>query len=149
MKTVNRQFVRHYVEMVVVMFVGMGVLGVPAGWALKAAGTSWAELSPTPMLMLMAFTMTAPMVAWMQRMGHGWRPNAEMAASMVVPTLAVVALFEAAIIEDVTALLVIEHVAMLLGMFSVMLLRSEEYSHHTRATDHAAAYHAADHRVVA
>lgn len=130
MKTVNRRFLRHYVEMVVVMFVGMAVLGVPAGWALEVAGTSWAELSPEPMLLLMAFTMTAPMVAWMHRMGHPWRPTTEMAASMIIPTLAVIALFEAALVENVAGLLIIEHVAMLAGMFGVMLLRSEEYSHH-------------------
>jgi len=32
----TRHFVRHYVEMVVAMFLGMLVLGVPAGWALVA-----------------------------------------------------------------------------------------------------------------
>ncbi len=133
MKTVNRQFLRHYAEMVVVMFAGMAVLGVPAGWALQAAGTSWAELSPAPMLLLMALTMTLPMVAWMLRMGHGWRPGAEMAASMIVPTLGVVALLQAEVVVDVTLLLIIEHVAMLAGMFGVMLLRPEEYAHHGAA----------------
>ena len=37
-------FVRHYVEMVVAMVLGMAVLGVPAGWALGAIGSSWSEL---------------------------------------------------------------------------------------------------------
>jgi hypothetical protein len=27
-------FIRHYIEMVVAMFLGMAVLGIPAGWAL-------------------------------------------------------------------------------------------------------------------
>jgi len=130
MRTVNRQFVRHYIEMVVVMFAGMAVLGLPAGWVLDAAGTSYGDLAPSPMLLLMAFTMTAPMVGWMKFRGHGWKPNAEMAASMVVPALAAVALHETALLEDVSALMVIEHVAMLAGMFGVMLLRPEEYSHH-------------------
>jgi hypothetical protein len=35
----NRHFARHCVEMVVVMFLGMAVLGMPAGWALEAAGS--------------------------------------------------------------------------------------------------------------
>ena len=39
----TRHFVRHYVEMVVVMFLGMGVLALPARWAVGAAGTSYAE----------------------------------------------------------------------------------------------------------
>jgi hypothetical protein len=38
------RFIRHYVEMVVAMFVGMAVLGLPAGWAMSAAGTGWSEL---------------------------------------------------------------------------------------------------------
>jgi len=41
----TRHFVRHYVEMVVAMFLGMLVLGVPAGWALGAVDSSWSELT--------------------------------------------------------------------------------------------------------
>jgi hypothetical protein len=40
----TRQVVRHYAEMVVAMFLGMAVLGIPAGWALAAmaqAGPTW------------------------------------------------------------------------------------------------------------
>src|SRR4051812_8379359 len=88
----NRHFARHYGVMVLVMFIGMGVLGLPAAWALGAAGSSWSELgtdSPELMLGLMAFTMTLPMSAWMYRMGHALRPNVEMALSMIVPTLGV------------------------------------------------------------
>jgi hypothetical protein len=77
MRVVNRHFLRHYGEMVVVMFLGMAVLGIPAGFALSALDSSWADLrvdAPAAMLGLMAFTMTAPMAAWMARMGHrrGW-----------------------------------------------------------------------------
>ena len=129
MSTVNRHFVRHYLKMVVVMFLGMAVLGLPVGWALGAFGTSWSDLATQPMLALMAFTMTVPMVWWMQRMGHGWRPNLEMALSMIVPTIAVIAVHATGVLRDTGALLVIEHVAMLLGMFGVMVLRPEEYSH--------------------
>ena len=138
-QVLNRHFARHYGEMVLVMFLGMAVLGLPAGWALGAAGSSWSELqadSPELMLALMAFTMTAPMSAWMYRMGHGWRPNVEMALSMIVPTLGAMALSAAGIVEDIGALLLIEHVAMLAGMFAVMAARPEEYSghHHEPAT---------------
>ena len=70
----NRHFARHYAQMVVAMFVGMIALGIPAGWALSALGSGWEELrqdAPAAMLGLMAVTMTAPMSAWMYRMGHG------------------------------------------------------------------------------
>src|SRR5688500_192774 len=129
----NRHFARHYVEMVVEMFLGMAVLGVPAGWALGLADSSWGELraeAPAAMLLLMAATMTVPMAAWMRRRGHGWRPTNEMSASMIVPTLAVIALYGAGLISDVGTMLVVEHVVMLAGMFAVMLLRPEEYSQH-------------------
>ena len=129
----NRQFARHYVEMVVVMFLGMAVLGIPAGWALGAVGSSWSELqdeAPAAMLLLMAATMTVPMAAWMHRRGHGWGPTNEMSASMIVPTLTVIALDGLGLMSDIGTMLVVEHVAMLAGMFAVMLLRPEEYSHH-------------------
>ena len=125
---VNRRFMRHYAEMVLVMFVGMAVLGLPAGWGLQAVGSGWAELSPPAMLALMAFTMTAPMVWWMWRMGHAWQPNAEMALSMIVPAIGAIGLYAAGLVEDGGALMVIEHVVMLIAMFGVMLLRPEEYS---------------------
>ena len=118
------QFIRHYAEMVAVMFLGMGVLGVPAGWALGALGSSWSRLNtdaPALMLLGMAATMTIPMVAWMRFRGHGWRANTEMTASMVLPT------FDA---MNIGTALVVEHVAMLLGMLAAMLLRLDEYTHH-------------------
>ena len=134
-KTINRRFARHYAEMVVVMFLGMAVLGIPLEWALGAAGSSWSELTdeaPAVMLLLMALTMTLPMVGWMRRMGHRWRPCLEMGASMIVPTLGVIGLMAAGM-DDIRGLLLIEHVAMLAGMFAVMLARPEEYSHHHAA----------------
>jgi hypothetical protein len=129
----TRHLVRHYAEMVVAMFLGMAVLGVPAGWALGSVGSSWSELStdaPSVMLLAMAVTMTVPMVGWMRYRGHGWRANTEMSAAMILPTFAAIGLVAGGVIEDIGALLVIEHVAMLLGMLAAMLLRPDEYTHH-------------------
>jgi hypothetical protein len=126
-------FIRHYIEMVVAMFAGMIVLGVPAGWALQAFGTSTSALTDTaPALMLlgMAVTMTVPMVAWMRYRGHGWRANTEMAASMVLPTFAAIGVLAAGVMTDIGTLLAVEHFAMLLGMLAAMLLRPDEYTHH-------------------
>jgi hypothetical protein len=133
MKAATRRFVRHYAEMVVAMFLGMAVLGVPAGWALGAVGSSWSELNtdaPSLMLLGMAVTMTVPMVGWMRYRGHGWRANTEMSASMVLPTFAAIGVLHGGVIDDVGTVLVIEHVAMLLGMLVAMLLRPDEYTHH-------------------
>ena len=82
------------------------------------------------MLLGMAVTMTVPMVGWMRHRGHGWRANTEMSASMLVPTFGAIALLQADVVDDVGALLVVEHVAMLLGMLGAMLLRPTEYTHH-------------------
>jgi hypothetical protein len=128
----TRHFVRHYVEMIVAMLLGMALLGVPAIMALEALGMSSSELrndAPALMLLGMAVTMTVPMVGWMSYRGNGWRANTEMSASMFVPTFAVIALLWGGLVEDLDALLVIEHVVMPVSMLGAMLLRAAEYAH--------------------
>jgi hypothetical protein len=123
----TRRFIAHYVEMVVVMFLGMFVLMVPTGWLLSAFGTSSSDLSPVMNNFVMALTMTVPMVAWMRYRGHAWRLNAEMAASMLIPSFVVMALLAAGIAKS-EALMVPEHVGMLACMIAAMLVRRAEYS---------------------
>ena len=122
----TKHFARHYVEMVVAMFAGMAVLGFPVDKAMVAMDAT----SDAFMFLGMATTMTAGMVAWMIHRGHGWRANVEMSASMFVPAFAVIGLLWAEVMTDVGALMVIEHVAMLVAMAGVMLLRPVEYLHH-------------------
>ena len=135
----TRHFIRHYAEMVGAMFLGMGVLFAPAMLALGAAGVSSAEVrsdAPALLLLGMGLTMTVPMVAWMRYRGHGWSASNEMAGSMLISTAGVIALLGAGLVDDIGALLMIEHVVMLPAMFVAMLLRREEYSHgaHRAAT---------------
>ena len=139
----NRHFIRHYIEMVIVMFAGMVVLGIPLEAALHGLGTSTSQLeldAPAVVLLGMATTMTAPMVAWMRLMGHAWQPCAEMAASMFVPTFGAIALMAGGAIGFESAM-ALEHVVMLPAMLLVMLLRREEYScrPHRRADEPVAA----------
>ena len=94
------------------------------------------------MLLLMATTMTVPMVGWMRYRGHGWRASTEMSASMFLPTFAVIGLLWTGLVTDVGVLLVAEHVAMLLSMLAAMLLRPAEYSCGAQSHDR-------DHRAVA
>ena len=136
----NRHFIRHYIEMLVAMVLGMVVLGVPLVGALGAIGISRAELqaeAPALVLLGMAVTMTLPMVAWMRHRGHGWAASNEMAASMFIPTFAVIGLLGAGVMTDFGALMTVEHVAMLPAMLVAMLLRREEYSGHAHG-GHAA-----------
>jgi hypothetical protein len=131
-KTRTATFIRHYVEMVVVMFAGMIVLGVPGEAALRAIGSGTSELrhdAPAVVFLGMAATMTLPMVVWMRYRGHTWQPTLEMAASMIIPTLAAIALLAAGVL-GFGSLMGLEHVAMLLGMLVAMLLRLDEYAGH-------------------
>jgi len=131
-KSPTATFIRHYVEMVVVMFAGMLVLGLPGEAALKALDSGTSELrddAPAVVFLGMAAIMTIPMVAWMRYRGHRWQPTLEMAASMVIPTLIAIALLATSVLSF-GALLGLEHVAMLLGMLVAMLLRRDEYTRH-------------------
>ncbi len=126
----TRHFIRHYAEMVAVMFAGMAVLWLPAGWALGAVGSSWSELTDTaPSLRLlgMAITMTVPMVGWMRVRGHPTRHSVEMGASMIVPTAVVIVLYWLSAVPA-HGVMMIEHSVMIPAMLLVMLLRYEHYS---------------------
>jgi hypothetical protein len=127
----TRHFIPHYVEMLVAMFLGMVVFALPADAAPLALGTSSGEVSedaPALMLLWMAFAMTVPMVAWMRYRGHAWQPSMDMAASMFIPTFAVLSLLAIGLVEDSASLLAIEHAVMLPAMLIAMLLRRDEYS---------------------
>lgn len=134
-----RHFTRHYLEMVLAMVLGMAMLGVPATAALGVAGISMSELHhdlPALVLLGMAVTMTVPMVAWMRYRGHGWAATNEMAASMFVPSFAVVGLLAAGAVTDIGVLMTIQHVVMLPAMLVVMLLRLDDYAGgHSRGSE--------------
>ncbi len=134
-----RRFGRHYLEMVIAMFAGMVVLGLPLEGLMQLAGYGSAELreaAPAVALAGMGIIMTVPMVAWMRYRGHGWQPSLEMAASMIVPTIAVIVLLAVGVVDFGSAMR-IEHIAMFPAMLAVMLARWDEYS-----ADHAHHGHA-------
>ncbi len=127
-----RTFARHYVEMIIAMFAGMLILGVPGEAALRVAGTSSHELqttAPAVVLLGMAVTMTVPMIGWMRFRGHAWRPSIEMAASMILPTLGAIAAMATGI-TDFHGAMAAEHIAMFPAMLVAMLLRRHEYTGH-------------------
>ena len=126
-------FVRHYIEMVVAMFVGMFVLGAPLAALLGVVGvevSTWRTDAPELMLVGMAFTMSAPMAAWMRYRGHAWAPVWEMTGSMFAPSLVAIGLLWTGIAEDTGTLLAVQHAGMFAGMLAVMLLRPNEYTGH-------------------
>jgi hypothetical protein len=120
----NKTFLRHYAEMLIAMFLGMGVLaGVPAAAGFKIDAVELA-------LLWMAFTMSVPMVAWMRYRGHGWAASWEMTASMFIPSFAAIALLWMDVAEEHGTLMAIQHVGMFPAMLVAMLLRRDEYSDH-------------------
>jgi cytochrome bd-type quinol oxidase subunit 2 len=82
---------RHLVEMFLAMMAGMMIGAVVLA---AAVGTSVSEARrehAVAWVVVMAFDMTAPMVAVMLYRGHSRRSAAEMAAAMIVPALPIVA----------------------------------------------------------
>jgi hypothetical protein len=119
-------FARHYVEMVLVMFAGMFVLGGALLGIVAALGTAPDALrddAPGLILAGMGFSMTAPMVWWMQRRGHSRPATRDMAIAMLLPTAATLVFLATGAIVDIHALLMIEHIA----MFPLMLLAMIPY----------------------
>ena len=123
----RRRFVRHFGEMLLAMLIGMIGLGGASELVFAAAGSSLTDASGTVQVLLMGFNMTVPMVAWMSYRGHPRTHNTEMAASMIVPTLAAAALAAAGGLSAGGALAV-QHVVMVPAMLGVMLWRYDHYS---------------------
>jgi flagellar biosynthetic protein FliP len=83
----RRTFLRHLVEMVLAMVIGMFVA---VGIFVSVVGGPYDEArheEPTAALLVMAIGMTAPMVAWMRVRRHSWRDSTEMGAAMMFPAL--------------------------------------------------------------
>ena len=131
-----RHFVRHYLEMLVAMTAGMVVLTPLWELGLGVAGASWLLERTEPATLVMATSMSVPMVAWMRYRGHGWPASIEMSLSMFVPTFAAIALLAAGLVTGIHALLSIQHIAMLPSMLVAMLARRDEYTH-SHAEAHA------------
>jgi len=119
-----RRFVRHYLEMVVAMVVGMLVLGPAESMLLDPIG--WAELRAHTELraLVMATNMTVAMVAWMRLRGHSWAAAAEMAAASFVVLFPPLWLG----VLSASGLIVGGHVLMLLAMAAVMVRRRDQYT---------------------
>jgi hypothetical protein len=122
-----RRFLRHYLEMVAAMLVGMLVLGGAVRGVLALAGLEYPTRYPELLALEMAVEMSVGMVVWMRWRGHGWAATLEMVGAAMFAPLAVLfpLLWLGAIGGE--ALLVLEHVAMFPLMFLVMLRRRAEY----------------------
>ena len=116
-------FVRHYLEMVVAMLVGMYTLGGVEDLLLPSV-----TLSADAAVLVMATNMAVGMSAWMRFRGHSWPAVVEMSAAMYVPFVALLVPFWAGAIGAHT-LMTWGHLLMLPAMAVVMLVRPAEYAH--------------------
>jgi len=119
-----KRFIGHYVEMVLAMFVGMGVLALP--WMLIWPGLDEHPVADT---LVMAANMTIGMAGWMALRGHGRRMIVEMSAAMVAPFLVLLVPFAAGGITADT-LMMAGHTLMFFTMLAAMLVRRQDYMHH-------------------
>jgi hypothetical protein len=127
MRTAHRRhFLRHYVEMIVAMFVGMAVLGAASAGVEAVTGV---ELPAAPEFAAfkMAFDMSVGMVVWMRYRGHGWAGTLEMVGAMFAPAVVFAPLSWLGVISG-DVLMIVTHVLMLPLMFVVMLRRRAEYT---------------------
>jgi flagellar biosynthetic protein FliP len=121
-------FVRHFVEMVVAMILGMAVLGGLVYGLLSLVGLGDAEIRPEVELFVMALNMSVGMGLWMRHRGHRWSSILEMCGAMFIPFLALFPLLWLDAIS-VDAMYGWGHVLMLPAMLGVMLRRRHEYAH--------------------
>lgn len=116
-----KRFFLHFGEMTVAMVIGMiiGMGFLPDLLRIPATATEAQTL-------LMAASMSVPMVSWMRVRGHSWRSSAEMTAAMVVPAVALLVPLWVGVFSGDTVI-VLQHVAMLPSMLVVMVYRRNEY----------------------
>lgn len=125
----RRAFVRHFLEMGIVMLLGMGLFEGLAALSFAAAGSSLTGQTGTFRVSLMGLSMTVPMVLWMAYRGHSTPRNTEMAGSMLVPSAFAAALVATGAVGLGVAF-AIQHALMIPAMLGVMLWRYDEYAAH-------------------
>ncbi len=119
-------FLRHFAEMFVAMLMGMPLFGMPLYVSLGALLGPSAVRIPELRALGMAASMTVAMIVWMRFRHHSWRASVEMAAAMVVPTVALFPLLWVGVLSG-GMLIGLEHGLMLPSMLAVMLYRRTEY----------------------
>ena len=114
--------VRHYLEMVVAMVVGMAVLG-PVEALLWPGVDDRVDVHAV----VMATNMAVAMAAWMRFRGHSWAATAEMSAAMYVPFAVLLVPYWAGAVSG-SFLFTAGHVLMLPAMALAMWWRLDEYA---------------------
>lgn len=121
-------FLLHFAEMMIAMMIGMAI-GV--GIFVAIVGVTYAQSRheyPTAALLVMAVSMTIPMVAWMRLRRHTWRNSMEMGAAMMLPAVPFLVLLWCHVTQ--VALTGPYMAVSVVAMLALMLYRWEVYSAH-------------------
>lgn len=127
-------FARHFLEMCVAMCLGLAVLDTVYVWLAAQFGVPDPYLRfPELTAAILAFNMTAPMVAWMRLRGMAWNLIAEMSWAMVAEAALIVVAFWLGILRNeavggTTTLWLWQHALMMPVMLIPMFLRLDHYT---------------------
>lgn len=130
-----RHLVRHYLEMVAAMVVGMVVLGGVIRLIFAVLGYSYFDVvdQTEPRALVMATNMAIGMSLWMRHRGHSWASTGEMAGAMYAPFIILFVPYWAGLLTS-GAVLGGGHLLMLACMVVAMVHRRDEYTRgHRRA----------------
>lgn len=122
-------FLRHLLEMLLAMVVGMALLGGLVSLLAEALGQSDRYAGGSWHALVMTVNMTAGMGVWMRYRRHHPRHIAEMAAAMIVPLAVLIAPFWAGLITRGTLMGGL-HLLMVPAMVGAMLYRRDVYCYH-------------------
>ena len=120
------RFVRHFMEMVAAMIVGMILLGGLVNVFCALSDHRSLLEHPGTSAPIMATNMAIAMVAWMKHRGHAWPTTIEMAAAMYAPLVLFTVPYAMGAISG-GAFLALTHILMLPAMWIAMLHRRQEY----------------------
>ena len=122
-----RAFIRHFLEMVVAMIVGMAVFGAIVWGIFGLLGHASLRHYAGFRALVMAINMIIGMSLWMRHRRHSWAAIGEMAGAMFVPYVALLGPYLAGVLSG-PALLGAMHLLMLPAMVLAMLHRRDEYT---------------------
>ena len=129
----RHRFVRHYLEMIAAMIVGMAVLGGAISLVLALTGNGDVLTDrPGARALIMATNMVIGMSVWMRYRHHSVTAIVDMAVAMYVPVAVLAVPFWLGVLSG-GALIGLMHLLMLPAMWLVMMRRSDEYVHEHQA----------------
>jgi deazaflavin-dependent oxidoreductase (nitroreductase family) len=125
-------FVRHLIEMLVAMLIGMATLGAAVSIIFGLLGHSNVLHYAGLRGLLMTGYMIVGMSVWMRHRRHAWATVGEMAIAMTIPYVLLIGPYSAGALSE-AAFLGAMHLLMIPLMIVAMLRRRDEYAQDHRS----------------